>query len=316
MINYNVRNYLFLLIFYIIIIVTGLSIRDPYFQIILVFAGLNAISALGLNLLMGLAGQISLGHNGFYGIGAYLSAILTVYYKVPVMIAMIISIVITSMFAILLAIPSLRLKGHYLAVATLGFGEIVYILLNEWGPGGPSGFGDIPALSFGPIKLSSPLHFHIFVWTLFAVVFFFSINLANSTYGRVLKALHGSEIALRTLGINITSLKVKIFILSALLTALSGAIYAHFVTFLSPANFSVFYSVLILMMVMIGGIHSLWGAPLGAIFITFLPETLRPFKEYDILIYGFILTLGLIFLRKGLIHLLDIGAKKWLPFLR
>lgn len=316
MINYNVRNYLFLLIFYIIIIVTGLSIRDPYFQTILVFAGLNAISALGLNLLMGLAGQISLGHNGFYGIGAYLSAILTVYYKVPVMIAMIISIVITSMFAILLAIPSLRLKGHYLAVATLGFGEIVYILLNEWGPGGPSGFGDIPALSFGPIKLSSPLHFHIFVWTLFAVVFFFSINLANSTYGRVLKALHGSEIALRTLGINITSLKVKIFILSALLTALSGAIYAHFVTFLSPANFSVFYSVLILMMVMIGGIHSLWGAPLGAIFITFLPETLRPFKEYDILIYGFILTLGLIFLRKGLIHLLDIGAKKWLPFLR
>lgn len=312
----GLRNYLLLGIFYIIISGTGFLIKDPYFLTILVFAGLNALSALGLSLLMGLAGQISLGHNGFYGMGAYLSAILTVYYKIPVLPAMVISVLVTSLCAIFLAIPALRLKGHYLAVATLGFGEIVYLFLNEWGPGGPSGFGDIPSLAIGPVVLSSPLHFHLFVWTLFGIIFLLALNLANSTYGRVLRALHGSETALRSLGINITSLKVKIFILSAFLTALSGAIYAHFVTFVSPANFSVFYSVLLLMMVMIGGLHSLWGAPLGALFITFLPETLRPLKEYDILIYGLILTLGLIFLRRGLIYFLEVGFKRWLPFLK
>lgn len=316
MLNPNTKAYIYLLIFYIFILCAGFFIKDPYILTIFVFAGLNALSALGLSLLMGLAGQISLGHNGFYGLGAYLSAILSVYYKVPVLLSIVIAVTFTSLFAILLAIPALRLKGHYLAVATLGFGEIIYLLLNEWGPGGPSGFGDIPRLYLGAIELSSPLHFHLFVWTLFAIAFFFSLNLANSTYGRVLRALHASETALRTLGINIVSLKVKIFILSAFLTALSGAIYAHFVTFVSPTTFSVFYSVLLLMMVMLGGIHSLWGAPIGALFITFLPETLRPFKEYDILIYGLILTLGLIFFRKGIIHLLEVGAKRWLPFLK
>lgn len=306
--------YLSALFFYLLIILSGFLKSDPYFITILIFAGLNALSALGLSLLMGLAGQISLGQNGFYGLGAYLSALFALNLNLPVPVALLLASILTSILSLFLAIPALRLKGHYLAVATLGFGEIVYLLLNEWGPGGPSGFGNIPKLSFGSLTFETPFSYLFLVWTLFLIAFLLSQNLANSTYGRTLKALHSSEIALRTLGVNLVSLKVKIFFLSAFLTALSGALYAHFVTFLSPATSSVFYSVLLLMMVMLGGIHSLWGAPLGAIFVTFLPETLRPFKEYDILLYGLILTLGLIFLRKGLLYPFQKGFKRWISF--
>lgn len=306
--------YLSALFFYLLIILLGFLKSDPYFITILIFAGLNALSALGLSLLMGLAGQISLGQNGFYGLGAYLSALFALNLNIPVPIALLLASILTSILSLFLAIPALRLKGHYLAVATLGFGEIVYLLLNEWGPGGPSGFGNIPKLSLWSLTFESPLSYLFLVWTLFLMAFLLAQNLANSTYGRTLRALHSSETALRTLGVSLVSLKVKIFFLSAFLTALSGALYAHFVTFLSPATFSVFYSVLLLMMVMLGGIHSLWGAPLGALFVTFLPETLRPFKEYDILLYGLILTLGLIFLRKGLLYPLQKGLKRWISF--
>ncbi|BAU23832.1 branched-chain amino acid ABC transporter permease [Caldimicrobium thiodismutans] len=300
------------LFFCLLLLFAGFLFKDPYLNTVLVMAGLNALSALGLSLLMGLAGQISLGHNGFYGLGAYFSAILTLKYNIPVPLSIIISASLSALFSIFLALPALRLKGHYLAVATLAFGEIIYLLLNEWGPGGPSGFGDIPKLNFGSYTLESPLAYLIFIWLLFWVFFLFSQNLTTSTYGRTLKALHSSEIALKTLGVNLLSLKIKIFMLSAFYTALSGGIYAHFVTFLSPANFSIFYSILILMMVMIGGMHSLWGALLGALFITLLPEVLRPFKEYDVLLYGLVLTFGLLFFREGLVGTIKGWFQKWL----
>ncbi len=303
--NLLLNPYLGSFLLYLTLIGIGIVCEDPYLLSVFIFAGLNALSALSLSLLMGLAGQISLGHNGFYGLGAYLSAILSLHYKIPVIISILISSGIASFFSLFLAIPALRLKGHYLAVATLAFGEIVYLLLNEWGPGGPSGFGNIPKLSLGPIVFESSKSYFVLVWGLFFLFFILSLNLSRSTYGKTLKALHNSEIALKTLGINLFTLKLKIFALSAFMTALSGALYAHYVTFLSPATFSVFYSILILMMIMVGGLHNLWGAFLGALFITFLPEILRIFKEYDILLYGLILTLGLLFFRKGLVYPLE-----------
>ncbi|MFN4132202.1 MAG: branched-chain amino acid ABC transporter permease, partial [Caldimicrobium sp.] len=205
--------------------------------------------------------------------------------------------------------PAIRLKGHYLAVATLAFGEILYLLLNEWGPGGPSGFGNIPTLNLVFPLLDYSQSYLILVWGIWWLSFVLIYNLTHSTYGKTLKALHNSEVALKTLGINIVFLKVKVFILSAFLTALAGSLYAHYVTFLSPANFSVFYSILILIMVMLGGMHNLWGSLIGALFLTFLPEVLRPLKDYDILLYGLILILSLLFFQKGLIVPLERGLK-------
>lgn len=304
-------NAIAILILAFLIILFPQLINDNYILTIGIFIGINALVAIGLTILMGYAGQISLGQAGFYGIGAYASGILSLQYGLPVVFSMFIAIIIASMTAVILAIPSLRLKGHYLAVATLGFGEIIHIILNEWGPGGPSGFGDIPPLNlFGYTFQSTGEYFYI-IWSCIVVIMIFSLNLINSMTGKALRAIHDSEIASSTLGINITFLKIRVFVLSAVYASLAGALYAHYVTFLSPSGFSLFYSVLVLMMVVIGGISNIWGGIAGAVIITILPEILRGFKEFDILVYGMILTLSLLFMRKGMVPLfIDIIKKR------
>lgn len=303
-------NSIAVLILAVLVILIPQLIRDNYILTIGVFIGINALVAIGLTILMGYAGQISLGQAGFYGIGAYVSAILSLHYGLPVLISMIVAVSVASLTAVMLAIPSLKLKGHYLAVATLGFGEIIHIILHEWGPGGPSGFGDIPHFSFFGYTLSSTVEYFYLVWLCIVIIMIFSLSLLSSMTGKALRAMHDSEIASITLGINITFLKIKVFVLSAVYASLAGALYAHYVTFLSPSGFSLFYSVLVLMMVVIGGISNIWGGIAGAFVITILPETLRGFKEFDILVYGMILTIALLFMRKGIVPLLIETLKK------
>lgn len=274
------------------------------------FAGINALVAIGLSILMGYAGQISLGQAGFYGIGAYVSAILSTKYGMPVVPSLAAAMVTASCASVFLAIPALRLKGHYLAVATLGFGEIVHVALNEWGPGGPSGFGDIPHFSVFGYTFTTANEYFYLVWGIVAVVMIFSFNLINSRIGRAFRAIHDSELASNAMGVDVAALKVKVFILSALYAALAGGLYAHYITFISPGNFTLFYSVLVLMMVVVGGINNLWGAVIGSIFITVLPELLRKFEEFDVLAYGLILTLSLLFFRKGVVPLITEKLKK------
>jgi branched-chain amino acid transport system permease protein len=269
-----------------------------------VFAGLNALVAIGLCILMGYAGQVSLGQAGFYGIGAYVSAVLSQQYGLPVMISVLSAMIVAAFAAVVLAVPSLRLKGHYLAVATLSFGEIINIILNEWGPGGPSGFGDIPHFDILGFAFDSTASYFYLVWGCVAFILLFSFNLINSRAGRALRALHGSELASRAMGLDVTALKIKVFILSSVYASLAGSLYAHYVTFISPSSFTLFYSVLVLMMAVIGGITNLWGAVIGSVLITILPELLRSFQEFDVLVYGLVLTLSLMFFRKGLVPLL------------
>ncbi|MHB8881204.1 MAG: branched-chain amino acid ABC transporter permease [Thermodesulfovibrionales bacterium] len=269
-----------------------------------IFSGINALVAIGLCVLMGSAGQVSLGQAGFYGIGAYVSSVLSIKFGLPVALSMIGAMAIASAAAVLLAVPALRLKGHYLAVATLGFGEIINVILNEWGPGGPSGFGDIPHLSLFGYTLNSTTSNFYFIWFCVAAGLVFSLNILNSRTGRSLRAIHGSETASIAMGLDIVALKIKVFVLSAVYASLAGALYAHYVTFISPSSFNLFYSVLALMMVVLGGITNVWGGVVGAVIITILPELLRKFEEFDVLVYGLILTLSLLFLRKGLVPLL------------
>ncbi|MCL4490659.1 MAG: branched-chain amino acid ABC transporter permease [Nitrospirae bacterium] len=275
------------------------------------FSGINALVALGLSILMGYAGQISLGQAGFYGIGAYVSAILSMQFGIPVVFSVLLATAASALAAIILAIPALRLKGHYLAVATLGFGEIINIVLNEWGPGGPSGFGDIPHFSFFGHTLDSTNGYFYLVWGIVALVMLFSFNLIDSRIGRAFRAIHDSEPASNAMGVDVSVLKIKVFVLSAVYAALAGGLYAHYISFVSPGSFSLFHSILVLMMVVVGGINSLWGAVAGSIFITVLPELLRKFEEFDVLAYGLILTLSLLFFRKGLVPLLVEKMKGW-----
>jgi len=278
--------------------------RGTYILTVGVFAGINALVAIGLCILMGYAGQVSLGQAGFYAIGAYISSIISLKFGIPVPVSIVIALAAASLIAALVAVPALRLKGHYLAVATLGFGEIINVILNEWGPGGPSGFGDIPRFAVFGHALSSTTGYFFLVWGCVGVVMIFSLNVLNSRTGRALRAIHGSETACIAMGLDIAALKIKVFVLSAVYAALAGGLYAHYVTFVSPAGFSLSYSILVLMMAIVGGITNVWGGVIGAVAITILPELLRQFREFDILLYGLILTLSLLFFRKGIVPLL------------
>ena len=299
----------FLILIFLIAVVPIFS-GSPYTLTVGIFSGINAIVAIGLCILMGFAGQVSLGQAGFYGIGAYVSAVLSLHSGLPIVVSVILAMVVAAVAAMILAVPALRLKGHYLAVATLGFGEIIYVILNEWGPGGPSGFGDIPHFGLPGYAIDSTTGYFYLTWGLVAAVMFFSINLINSRTGRALRAVHDSESACNAMGLNVAALKIKVFILSAVYAALAGSLYAHYVTFISPGSFSLFYSILVLTMVIVGGITNLWGAIIGAVVITVLPELLRRFEELDVLLYGLILTSSLMFFRKGLVPILIEKIKK------
>ena len=297
-------------IFIVLVILLPVLSGSTYTLTVGIFSGINALVAIGLCILMGYAGQVSLGQAGFYGVGAYVSSMLSLHGGFPVVISVILAMIAAGIAAVLLAVPALRLKGHYLAVATLGFGEIIYVILNEWGPGGPSGFGDIPHFSFLGYTVDSTTGYFYLIWSLVAAVMLFSINLIRSRTGRALRAIHDSELACNAMGLNVVTLKIKVFILSAVYASLAGSLYAHYVTFISPSSFSLFYSILVLTMVIVGGITNLWGAIIGAVVITVLPELLRRFEELDVLVYGLILTLSLMFFRGGLVPIMIEKIKK------
>lgn len=287
---------------YVSALIVAALIRNPYYLGILVFTGINIIITIGLSLLMGYTGQISLGQSAFYGLGAYTTGILTTKLGLPLIATLPASLLFTAGVAFLIGIPTLRLRGHYLAMATLGLGEIVHIVFNEFLSltGGPSGFGNIPVLSLFGKELDSDLKYYLFVWAVVSFVFYVSRNIINSRIGRALRAIHKEEKTAATLGIHTARLKLYIFVLGAGYAALAGFLYAHYVTFLSPGSFSLNFSVLLVTMVAVGGMEHLWGAIAGTGLLTVLPEYLRFFKDFDILIYGIILMCIMIFRPEGL----------------
>jgi branched-chain amino acid transport system permease protein len=277
-------------------------VRNPYYVGILVFFGINVIITIGLSLLMGYAGQISLGQAAFYGIGAYTTGILTTRYGLPIIASLPLAILMTVTVAFIVGIPTLRLKGHYLAMATLGLGEIVHIVFNELIPltGGPSGFGSIPVIRLFNVELDTDTRYYILVWAIVSVVLLIALNIIHSRIGRAFKAIHREEKTAATLGVHTSRLKLIIFVISATFAAIAGFLYAHYVTFLSPGTFSLHFSVLLVTMVAVGGMEHLWGAIIGTAVLTILPEYLRFFKDFDILIYGVILMAIMLLRPEGL----------------
>ena len=287
---------------FVIALILVAMIRNPYYIGILVFLGINLIITIGLSLLMGYAGQISLGQAAFYGIGAYTTGILTTRFGFPIYLSLPLAILLTVTIAYLVGVPTLRLKGHYLAMATLGLGEIVHIIFTELFhlTGGPSGFGNIPIIKIFGITLHNDSRYFIFVWAIVAVILFISLNIINSRIGRALKAIHKEERTAATLGVHTARLKQMIFVISAGFAGLAGFLYAHYVTFLSPGTFSLHFSILLVTMVAVGGMEHIWGAVIGTVVLTILPEYLRFFKDFDILIYGIILMAIMLLRPEGL----------------
>lgn len=299
----NMKPFLSLMIPALVIAIIPVLIPNPYYLNVINIIGLNTIVVVGLSLLIGYAGQISLGHAAFYGLGAYLSGILTVTYGFSPWFAMLVALLATGCLALAIGIPTLKLHGHYLVMATLGFNLIINIVLIQWDDmtGGPSGFPGIPSLTIGSWVFDSDKRMYYLIWFFAFASIVLAFNLVRSRVGRGLRALHGSEAAAASVGVRTESYKVKVFVLSALYASVAGSLYAHYLTFISPKTFDIFFSVELVTMVIVGGMGSIWGALSGTVFLTPLPLLLHFFDEYKDIFYGLILVLILIFIPEGLV---------------
>lgn len=278
-----------------------------------IFAGIWSLVTIGLSLLMGYAGQISLGQAAFYGIGAYVSAILTVHFGLNPWLCMVIGMAVAAVVAVMVGVPSLKLRGHYLAMATLAFGIIVYIIFNEEGEwtGGPDGMSGIPGLNLFGFEFDSVEKYYYLVWFFVFAAFIFTINIIQSRSGRALRAIHISEAASNAMGINVSRFRIIVFVYSGILASLAGSLYAHYMNFVNPTSFDLFFSIKLIIMIALGGMHNIWGAIIGAFLVTFLSfEWLHYFEEFEIVVYGVILLLITIFLPHGLVGVPGI-VKGW-----
>lgn len=286
---------------------------ERYVLRVFTFAGVNVIIITGMALLFGYAGQVSLGHAAFFGVGAYASAFAVMQLGWPWMGGAALAIALTAAGGLLLALPSLRLKGHYLAMATLAFGEIMRVVFTEARTvtGGPDGLSGIPFPWIGPLVFDSPRASYWLVWGVAAIILMLAANLVRSRAGRAMRALHGSELGATACGVDITGIKVRVFVISAAFAGLAGALYAHVVGFISPSTFSLHVSVLLVAMAVLGGTSSLAGPVIAAIMLTLIPfsdavipglsrsalETIQEFQED---IYGLTIILVMIFMPGGI----------------
>jgi len=290
--------------FTVLLLLIPLAVTNEYYLNVLIIIGINSIIVMGLDLLMGYTGQISLGHAAFYGIGAYVSGVLSAKWGVSPLMGLLVALVGVSVIAFAVGNPTLRLHGHYLAMATLGFGIIVFIFFQEliFLTGGPSGLVGIETMTLFGITFDSDRSYYYLVCMVMLIILLLSINLVNSRVGRALRAIHGSEVAANVLGVKTSRYKVGIFVISALYAAVAGWLYAHYITFISPSSFDFYFSIKLVTMVVIGSLGSLWGAIFGAALLTTLPEFLTIVQEYETVTFGIILMSVMIFMPRGLLR--------------
>ena len=288
-----------IIIFFLFPIISG---TDSYFLVVMIFVGIKILVTLGLTILLGFAGQLCLAQAAFYGIGAYSTGILSVKYGINPWISVVFALFLAGLFALIIGLPALRLKGHYLAMATLGFGMIINVIFKEWGSltGGPSGLVNIPRLSFGSFVLETDFSYYLFVWIIVFLAIAFLLNIANSRIGRALLALKGKEDAARAMGIPVERYKITVFIFSGVIAALGGTLYSHYVTVISPECFDVFNSIIFVTMVVAGGATNIYGAVVGTFLFVVLPEFLQAFEDYSVIIYGFVLLFVIMFMPQGI----------------
>ncbi len=296
--------------FSLFILVLPFFFTTSFFLTKATFSGIYTIVAVGLGLLMGFAGQISLGQAAFYGVGAYTTAILTASYGWSPWITLLLSLAVPGIIAFILGQTMARLHGYYLAMATLAFGIIIQVLLVEWKSitKGASGFYGIPKLELFGFTFKQGLSFYYLVWFFAIIVIILSLNIIHSRIGRALRSIHDSEVASSAMGVDTGKYKMQIFVVSAMFAGLAGWLFAHMSFSISPGSFSLDSSILFLAMVVLGGSSSVWGAVTGALLISvinLLVHTLGQHvtfitSDFEHVLYGFILMIIVIFLPQGI----------------
>lgn len=311
-------------LFALVLAVIPFWVQSNYLLSTGIFIGIAAILTLGLALLMGYAGQISLGHAAFYAMGAYTSAILTVKFAYSPWLAMLLGVIVTGTLAYLIGKIIFRLSGHYLALATLGLGIIVFLALGEFRDvtGGASGLPGVPRQTIGGFTFDNDVKYYYLVWGVFLLLLAFSLNVVNSRVGRALRAIHASEVAAQSVGVDAERFKLRVLVLSAVYASLAGSLYVHYMRFVSPQPFDFHASVRLVVMAAVGGLASVWGAPFGAAAVILLTTLLRDVLplfinnasgEHTVIVYGLILVLIMIFMPDGLTSGL-LKRRRWPSF--
>ena len=315
-------NFIGLILLALFLSVLPFYLPNNYQVSILIFIALHTILTVGLSLLMGYAGQISLGHAVFYGMGGYAAGILAARLGVPTPVAIVVAAAVTGVVAYIIAIPILRLRGNYLAMATLGMNVIFTLFLTQqtdW-TGGPNGLGNIPKLSLGDWVVKTDVQMYFVAWFAALSVLALSLNIVNSRFGRALRSIHSSQIAAEMLGVDAAHYKVAVFTLSAVYASIAGALYVFWIGLISPSVVSINLSVELVVMVAIGGLASVWGAIFGAAAVTLLTEVLRNVLpqllsgasgEQEIIAFGLILMIVMIFLPEGLTTGTVLRYRRW-----
>ncbi|ERJ90468.1 branched-chain amino acid ABC transporter permease [Selenomonas sp. oral taxon 892] len=287
-----------LVIYGIIMGLTSAGMLNAFWQLNLIFAGLNIILAASLNLINGYTGQFSLGHAGFMAVGAYVGVVLTTNFQVPFPLAVLAGGIAAGLLGALIGLPTLRLRGDYLAIATLGLGEIVrIIIINVPYIGGAAGFKGIA-------------HHTNFTWVFFLmlITLFVIKNFVNSRHGRACLAIRENEIAAESMGVNTTKYKVLAFTIGAFFAGLAGVLFGHNMYILSPASFTFMQSFNILIMVVMGGLGSMTGSIAGALVVTFLSAALASFPNARMIIYAIALILLMFYRPQGLFGYVEVTA--------
>ncbi|MFS0646374.1 branched-chain amino acid ABC transporter permease [Siminovitchia sp. 179-K 8D1 HS] len=296
----------------------------PYLTSVFIIIGIYSITTVGLTILMGNAGLVSLAQAAFWGIGAYGTGILTVKYEIPVLFSVVVGIIFSSIAGFILIYVTRNLEGHYFTLATLGFGIVINIILIEESTltGGSSGLLGIPGFSIGNFALASESMWFYFIWTIVILVVLLSRNLVKSGWGRNLRSMNSSLIASQSMGINTGKYKVKAFVISASFAGLSGGLYASYMGFISPAVFNFEMSIKFVVMAVIGGLLSIYGALVGAIVITLLVEVLREFiptlfsdtsagGAVEVIFFGALLMVMMVYLPNGIMGIIKQAKTKF-----
>lgn len=308
--KYNRTARYFLLLLFAALFVFALF-SGGYLITVLSFAAIYAIFTIGLNFFMGYAGQVTFGQNAFAAISGYTSAVLTANYNWEPIVAMPIGIAGAVIVAFVVGYPVLRLRGHYLAMATLALGLIAYEIAVEWQSvtQGYMGISGIPPLGIGQWMLVDPREQLLFLSAVLAIALLAAYRLKESRFGNALVAIAGSEEAAKALGINVSRYKLAAFVIAAVYAAIAGNLMVHFVGFVSPEVFGLSMVISGFMMLYVGGIGSIFGPLFGALIVSLLPEIFRGFKDYQDLAYGAALILILIFAPKGVASLTSLFPK-------
>lgn len=294
------------------------TVKNPYFLHIIIISGIFVLLASSLNLITGYTGRLNLGHAAFYGIGAYSSTLLVMKLGISVWLAMPLAGLITVFFGILIGIPCLKLKGSYLAITTLAFGEITRLAMMNLvtltnGPLGIRGIPSPPPIIFwnsALISFESKTSYYYLLLALCLVCLLIIKRLLNSQIGKTFLAIREDEVRAGTVGIDTTQIKIMNFALGAFFAGIAGSFYAHYVRFISPDSFTLNETFTILTMVVVGGLGTFYGPIVGGVIFTFLPEFLRAIAEYRMMIYGLMMSVAIIFMPEGIIGILQ----SWIPW--